>query len=174
MSLRQRLPDVVTPLQSPVTHSVPTPTLAWHDDLLLGDARMDREHEEFVALVAALKLAPDDDLAARLDAFAAHAAAHFDTEDRCMAETDFPARACHADEHAAVLRSVEGVRRRVAQGDFAVARRLAAELEAWFPAHVVHLDSALAHWLCKRRLGGKPVVVRRRTGTASTPVPIAV
>ena len=155
-------------------HPVSTPALSWHDGLLLGHASMDREHEEFVALVAALKLACDADLPARLDAFAAHAAAHFASEDRSMAETDFPARACHVDEHAAVLRSVEGVRRRVAQGEVAVARRLAAELEAWFPAHAVHLDSALAHWLCKRRLGGKPVVVRRRIDTASSAFPTAV
>ena len=146
----------------------PNHMLSWHDGLLLGDAAMDREHAEFVALVGAVKTAPDADLAARLDAFAAHAAAHFDAEDSCMAETGFPAHGCHADEHAAVLRSVDGVRRRVAQGDFAVARRLAAELEAWFPAHLMHLDSALAHWLCKRRLGGKPVVIRRRTHTAFT------
>lgn len=149
-------------------HPVSTPALSWHDGLLLGDARMDREHEEFVALVAALKLAPDDDLAARLDAFATHAAAHFASEDHSMAETDFPPRACHTDEHAAVLHSVAAVRQRLAQGDVAVARRLADELEAWFPAHVVHLDSALAHWLCKRRLGGKPVVVRRRIDSSSS------
>ena len=137
-------------------------TFAWHDGFVLGHAPMDMAHEEFVALVGAMKLAPDKALAGLVDAFAVHAKAHFGAEDAWMAESGFPGRACHVDEHAAVLRSVDGVRRRVAQGDLAVARRLADELQAWFPAHADHLDSALAHWLCKLRLGGKPVVVRRR------------
>ncbi|MES2784211.1 MAG: hypothetical protein V4684_02015, partial [Pseudomonadota bacterium] len=42
-----------------------------------------------------------------------------------------------------------------------VGRRLADELAHWFPAHVQHLDSALAHWVSKRRTGGKPIVLRR-------------
>jgi hypothetical protein len=43
----------------------------------------------------------------------------------------------------------------------AVCRRLGSELAAWFPGHADYLDSALAHWMCKRTLGGKPVVLRR-------------
>ena len=79
-----------------------------------------------------------------------------------MAETEFPARKCHADEHAAVLRSIEGVRERVvAHRDHATARRLSRALADWFPGHADYLDAALAHWMCKRRFGGKPIVVRR-------------
>lgn len=135
---------------------------ALHDELALGHAPMDREHETFVRLIDTLNRAPDETLATALDALAAHAQRHFETENTWMAETGFPPRGCHVDEHAAVLRSVQGVQQRVAQGDLAVARRLGAELEAWLPAHAQHLDSALAHWMCKLRLGGKPVVLRRR------------
>src|SRR2546426_7477782 len=133
----------------------------WNDDCLLGYGPMDEVHEEFVDLVAAMQSVSDAELADVLDAFATHAKNHFDTEDAWMVETDFPARACHIHEHAAVLGSVHGVRRRLAAGDFGAARRLAAELQVWFPGHAQYLDSALAHWMCKRRLGGKPVVVRR-------------
>jgi hemerythrin len=65
------------------------------------------------------------------------------------------------DEHAAVLRSVGEVREVVALGEFAQVRRLADALADWFPRHADWLDSALAHWLCKRAYGGKPVVLRR-------------
>ena len=141
--------------------------ILWHDGLLLGHTPMDEEHETFVHLMGALMHARDETLASALDALAAHAQQHFETENAWMAETGFPARACHTDEHAAVLGSVQGVQHRLAQGDFAVARRLCAELQAWFPAHAQHLDSALAHWLCKLRLGGKPVVLRRSLLTHS-------
>jgi len=133
----------------------------WNDTYLLGYGPIDDEHRVFVEAVHAIQTASDDQIAARLEAFAAHTKRHFDLENTLMVETEFPARDCHIDEHAAVMQSVEQVREVVAQGDFDEARRLAAELERWFPGHADYLDSALAQWMCKRRLGGKPVVVRR-------------
>ncbi|ABM58665.1 bacteriohemerythrin [Verminephrobacter eiseniae] len=133
-----------------------------HDGWLLGYAPMDRLHEEFLALVHALAQAPEHAVAAALDALALNARAHFGAEDQWMAASAFPARACHIDEHAAVMRSIEGVQRRVARADFGAARPLADALLQWFPGHADYLDSALAHWLCKQRLGGAPIVLRRR------------
>lgn len=137
------------------------PPSSWQAELLLGHAPMDHEHAVFAQLIDALQHSADADVAPALQALAAHAEQHFADENTAMAETDFPARACHADEHAAVLRSVHGVRSRLAKGDVAAVRRLCTELQVWFPAHVQHLDSALAHWICKLRHGGKPVVLRR-------------
>ena len=135
---------------------------AWHDGLLLGHGPMDRDHEQLVELIAALQQAAAPDLLQAVDALAVHACEHFDSENAWMVDSDFPARDCHIAEHQAVLRSIAGVRRRVAAGDPAPARVLATELGAWFPAHCDYLDAALAHWLCRQRLGGKPIVVRRQ------------
>lgn len=135
--------------------------LQWRDTYLLGYAPMDQVHEEFVDIVGRMQRAEDAELPGLLDAFAAHAKAHFEAENAWMVETDFPARECHIDEHAAVMRSVEEVRALLAQGHDAVCRSLAQELARWFPGHADYLDSALAHWMCKQRLGGKPVVIRR-------------
>jgi hemerythrin len=135
--------------------------MKWHEDLLLGYAPMDAVHEEFVCCVAALQQATDDELPGRLAALADHAARHFTEEDRWMEQTQFPARECHVNEHAAVMKSVREVGELLAQGNTEVCRRLAVELANWFPGHADYLDSALAHWMCKQRLGGKPVVIRR-------------
>ncbi len=140
---------------------IPLSQLQWNDALLLGYAPMDAMHHEFVVMAAALQAAKDDQLPQRLEAMAKHLRQHFSEEDRWMVETDFPARECHMDEHAAVLRSVAQVGAQLAQGDVAECRRLAEELVNWFPGHADYLDSALAHWVCKQRLGGKPVVLRR-------------
>lgn len=138
----------------------------WHDGLLLGYAPMDSTHEEFVECVAALQRATDAELPAALAAFAEHAQRHFGEEDLWMEQTQFPARECHVDEHAAVLKSVGEVQALLAQGNTEVCRRLAQELAHWFPGHADYLDSALAHWMCKQRLGGKPVVIRRNLGAS--------
>src|SRR5690606_19139619 len=133
----------------------------WTDAYLVGFPPMDATHQEFVELVEALIHAPDDKVQERLDAVAKHAVEPFEPETTWTEETDLPARARHTDEHAAVLRSVEQVQERVAQGDYELGRDIARELARWFPGHTDHLDSALSHWMCKRKIGGKPVVIRR-------------
>ncbi len=139
----------------------PQSALDWSDAFVLGHEPMDATHREFVALVRAMQTGPEAGLAGLLADFEAHARRHFEEEDRWMLETGFPPRECHMDEHAAVLRSVVEVREVVARGEFDQVRRLADALADWFPRHADWLDSALAHWLCKRAYGGKPVVLRR-------------
>ena len=145
----------------------PTPP-NWHDDLRLGFAPMDATHEEFFCVVDALVAAPEAAVADALAAVHAHSREHFADEERWMEETGFPAAECHRNEHAAVLASMDGVERKVAAGDVEAARRLARALTDWFPGHADYLDSALAHWMCKRTMGGKPVVLRRRKVESAT------
>ena len=133
----------------------------WTDKFILGYRPIDDIHQEFVEMVSKMVHASDSELPDALDRFAQHAQAHFDLENRLMVETEFPPRDCHIDEHAAVMKSVEEVRALVRDGQYEYGRSLIAELVHWFPAHTDHLDSALAHWMCKRSLGGKPVVLRR-------------
>lgn len=136
----------------------------WTDAYLLGYPPMDETHQEFVAIVSALLAADDATVAAQLDAFARHAEAHFSQEHEWMESTEFPATQCHVDEHNAVLKSVREVQAVVAAGDAAQGRSLAAALADWFPGHADYMDSALAHWMSKKKHGGKPVVLRRNLG----------
>jgi hemerythrin len=151
------------------TAEAATAVLSWHDGLLLGHAPLDGIHEEFVGVVAALQTCADADMLARMQALGRHCREHFGTEDRWMAETGFPPRQCHMDEHAAVMASVEGVTQRVEAGDFAAGRSLATALADWFPGHADYLDSALAQWMFKRQWGGKPVELRRDLSHVPTP-----
>lgn len=142
----------------------------WSDELLLGNARMDEEHRTFALLIGDLLDAPEDTLVIALDELIAHASQHFAEEDVSMRRLNFPGQDCHMQEHAAVLRSAAGVRKRLREGEFHVARQFAAELAAWFPPHVQHLDSALAHWICKRTWGGKPLVFRKNSPSTEASV----
>lgn len=155
-----------TPAMDTPPAADPSQPLHWHDGLLLGYTPMDAVHEEFVQCVRALQLAPDDALPEGLQALLVHARHHFAEEDRWMTQTDFPARECHINEHAAVMTSMQEVQQLLARGNTEVCRRLADELARWFPGHADYLDAALAHWMCKQRLGGKPVVLRRKAASA--------
>lgn len=142
-------------------------TMKRHGDHVLGYAPMDDIHEEFVELIDELQSAPDDGLPDALERMQAHLVSHFDQENTWMEETAFPPRDCHIKEHDAVLKSVAEVRELLAQGNTTVCRELARALADWFPGHATHLDSALAHWMCKKRLGGKPLVFRHMQRQAS-------
>ena len=137
------------------------PTLTWGDELLMGHGPMDEIHEEFVQLIGQLQTADDAQLPERLQKMEVHLKHHFAEEDQWMLSTNFPPRDCHIDEHAAVLKSVDEVRAKLAEGNVTLCRDLTNALVDWFPGHATHLDSALAHWLSKQRFGGKPVVIRR-------------
>ncbi|CAG2158927.1 hemerythrin domain-containing protein [Cupriavidus numazuensis] len=137
-------------------------SLEWCDRLKLGHPPMDETHEEFVAIVNAMLNCSDDELKHHLAEFAIHAETHFSQELLWMQTTAFPSMDCHVREHEAVMQSVREVQALLADGgSLLVARRLAAELARWFPAHADYLDSALAHWIVKERFGGAPVVLRR-------------
>jgi hemerythrin len=145
-------------------------TLSWNDGFLLGFAPMDETHQEFVECVAALQQCDEASLPETLAAFEKHAVAHFDQEEQWMQRTSFPAGQCHADEHAAVLRSVREVAQMLRDGaPCQVARELAHALADWFPGHADYMDAALSHWMSKRTHGGLPVVLRRAMpGLAAT------
>lgn len=133
--------------------------------IVLGHAEMDEVHAEFEQLLAAAGVSDDQELLSILDALTSHLASHFAMEDRWMSDGDFPPRKCHTAEHAAVLRSASEVRPLVAAGNLAVGRSFIRALSEWFPAHATHLDSALAMWICKQRLGAKPLVFHRGVAT---------
>ncbi|MES2362644.1 MAG: hemerythrin domain-containing protein [Pseudomonadota bacterium] len=139
-------------------------------DLLVGHEQMDEEHYAFALLIEALQKAPDHALDSCLAELIAHATQHFAQEDAWMCNLDFPARQCHMDEHAAVLQSAAGVRRRLQAGEQGAVRLFSKELAAWFPPHVQHLDSALATWMCKLAWNAKPLVFHRTSRARVAPV----
>lgn len=129
--------------------------------MLLGYGPMDERHIEFARLLSRFSASTATVDLKALQEVHDHLVTHFGEENNWMLETDFPARVCHMDEHAAVLRSSEEVLDLAREGDFSAARSILAELAAWFPGHADYLDSALAAWMCKRQYGGKPVIVHR-------------
>ena len=135
--------------------------ISWSDQWLVGHQKLDEDHQDIVNIIRRMQAAPIDELDNLLAQFEISAKSHFEAENRLMTASNFPPRQCHIDEHDAVLKSVAEVRALLSQSLNPVAQELVKELAKWFPAHIIHLDSALSHWLSKQRIGGKPVVIRR-------------
>src|SRR5574343_356427 len=128
------------------THSAPPP-LQWGEGLVTADARMDDTHEEFVALLEALRALPAD---AQLDPYrelVRHTEAHFAQEDRWMVATGFTPQNCHSMQHNSVLDTMREVDKHHLQGDTAIIGRMADALADWFPQHARSMDAGLAQHL---------------------------
>ncbi|MFN5810247.1 MAG: hypothetical protein ACK44R_03595, partial [Burkholderiales bacterium] len=75
------------------------PTLTWSDDLVMNMDKMDQTHREFVDLLAATELAPDDQIIASFKTLIAHTEEHFSGENQWMQDVSFGPGGCHTDEH---------------------------------------------------------------------------
>lgn len=137
-------------------------TFDWRDEWAVGVPSMDRTHHEFVDCVNAMLQADDAGMSAALQAFIQHAKEHFAEENRAMQTSAYVSAGCHVDEHAAVLRSAGEVQAALEHGNCHIVRAFAQALAEWFPEHARVMDLGLARWLVQARLGGAPVVVRRR------------
>ncbi|UUZ77536.1 hemerythrin family protein [Polaromonas sp. P1(28)-13] len=134
----------------------------------LGDALLDREHADLFRLVGTLLDASSNEATAALDRLRTEMREHFGREDADLRRLGGNNAACHLDEHAAVLKSLDEVH--LILGDTATppatAQRLVAslslELLHWLPEHVSEMDANLAAVRSKSRFGGVPVTMLRR------------
>jgi hemerythrin len=131
--------------------------IEWSDKLTLGVERMDETHREFIEQLNALHGAPQDSFIALLERFIEHTEAHFEQEERWMAEINFPPLHCHTQEHAGVLDIMREVRRMVGEGKLTVGKVLTKELAPWFENHAATMDATLAFFLRSTEAGLDPM-----------------
>jgi hemerythrin-like metal-binding protein len=138
-------------------------SFVWTDARLLGFTPMDDTHKEFYEVALRLVICTDTNALAAIEEFEQHAVSHFEQEEEWMNKTNFPPRKCHIAEHEGVLKSVREVRGAIEDGraGCALAQDIGLRLFQWFPGHADYMDSALAAWMTKQAMGGKPVVFRR-------------
>lgn len=134
---------------------------------VLGDPMLDHDHVELFCRVLAFSGTSGRSAIDALAALRAEAGAHFGREDADLQRLGANNAACHLDEHAAVLASLEEVeailRDRATTRD--VAKRLVTslsdELLRWLPAHVREMDAGLASVRSQSRFGGVPLRLAR-------------
>ena len=122
-------------------------TLAWSDELVLGDPRTDVTHQEFIDL---LNATADSDTAQKLPKYQellAHTVEHFAQEERwllaCGVQSDF----FHFSQHGSVLEVMKEVERRALAGDIDLIAKMLEALVEWFPMHASSMDAGLVTFL---------------------------
>ncbi len=124
-----------------------THTLSWTEELVLGDARTDHTHQEFIALVNATTAAPLERKLAIYQELVAHTVGHFAQEERWMAACGIQPDFCHFGQHASVLQVMQEVERRALNGEMEYIASMIEALVEWFPMHASSMDAGLVSYL---------------------------
>ena len=166
-------------MNTPTTTLDEQPTLTWSDDLVMNMDKMDQTHREFVDLLAATELAPEDKLIASFIELIAHTDEHFTGENQWMQDVSFGPGGCHTDEHDMILKVMrEALRRGQEDGNLQMVRQLTGELAVWFDGHAKSMDAVLAMFLKEvaydpvTRIVHKPQVLPEGVAAGECGVPV--
>lgn len=144
-------------------------TLAWTDNLVLSQPRLDTTHQEFVELLNAYGDALDrgEDALPAFHALLSHTEQHFAMEEDWMARCGFDPQNCHAGQHKMVLDVMrEALRYATELKDREPLKILRTELAGWFPQHAEMMDAALVFTM--QQVGFDPT-----TGECREPLAVA-
>jgi hemerythrin len=121
--------------------------LQWSEALVLGDAKTDTTHQEFIELVHKTEAATGTEQATLYAELVAHTVEHFGQEERWMLAAGLNAGHCHFSEHRNVLEVMKEVERRAALGETHLIANMLEALGEWFPMHATSMDAGLVEYL---------------------------
>ena len=120
---------------------------------IVGYDLIDRDHDEFIALINLLDSASNADFPALFQQLHEHTEQHFDRENQLMMQFAYPGAIEHKGEHQRVLGEFRQFKTRVNKGMITFGRAFVRErLPQWFGLHVTTMDSALVAHLNNHNL----------------------
>jgi hemerythrin-like metal-binding protein len=116
----------------------------WSPRLALGDSGMDAAHRSLLEELEQLATLKDQEFGAGFERFIAFVEADFLQEEAMMESIEYSALPSHREQHARLLGYLRQTAGRVAAGDIAAGREVAALMPGWFELHIETMDGALA------------------------------
>jgi hemerythrin-like metal-binding protein len=116
----------------------------WSPRMALGHAGMDAAHRRLLEELEGIAALSDRDFGAGFERFIAHVEEDFLEEEAMMENSDYSALPTHREQHARLLGYLRQTAARVAAGDLAAGREVAALMPGWFELHIETMDGALA------------------------------
>ena len=128
--------------------------VAWDETLETGHAELDAEHRALAQLFNRLRDAVQGGegkaaCAKVLDGIISHTKAHFEFEQRLMAQQHYPRAEQHTAEHAMLLRQALDYREKFDLNDAAARSALSKFPEVWLAYHILFSDKDLAAFLAR-------------------------
>jgi hemerythrin len=134
--------------------------MRWDESLATGNAVIDAEHRELIALIDELELADTEADETRvpqaLEQLADYVAVHFQMEERLMRREGYPAAAieAHVAEHRELARRTSELEAAYAAGTLDSVDPIVEFLYEWFQHHIAEVDQQLADHVRERTRRG--------------------
>lgn len=118
----------------------------------LGIEIMDREHEQLVNLVRELQMSINEHgsvrrpLAPAVARLLVGAPAHFDSEEKLMADSGYPGLAAHRAIHQGLVSQLRIFAAELLTDEVTAARKIHSVLSAWLFEHIQTEDSSFARF----------------------------
>ena len=134
------------------------PFFRWREHYRIGDAELDRDHEDLAGMVNELYDCVHTGksratLSAALDTLVDAVKRHFRTEERVMKEYAYPKLDGHAADHRSLSRKLDAFREQHRAGGAEVDEALLGSLKDWLRDHLLLVDKPLGAYLERKRLG---------------------
>ncbi len=124
--------------------------MRWTPALETGNATVDKEHRELIALIDELELADvgadETRVPEVLDQLTEYVTVHFQMEEKLMRREEYPADAieAHLAEHRDFAARTEEFVRAYNDGELDSVEPIVDFLYEWFSHHIVEVDTAMA------------------------------
>lgn len=140
----------------------------WTDALSVGIDEIDAQHRVLVGLVNEMHdavLHGQDTVAVQgiLNRLTEYTRIHFAVEESLMRMLGFPGFEEHRDEHRQLIRQVNDLRRRVAEGAQSVGSEVLEFLRRWLTGHIMDSDQQYARFFVETGAGTR---YKRRSWTS--------
>jgi hemerythrin-like metal-binding protein len=138
--------------------------IALDASLLTGDAAVDEQHYELVALANRVAAAESEgrgvaEISSALEELAAYAASHFGSEERLMRSSAYPEEAAeaHRAEHRDLTKRTRDFVMSYRRGEMTSVRPILEFLGEWLSEHLANTDRKLVDHV-RATSGGEPEV----------------
>lgn len=126
--------------------------MAWDDKYVIGNARIDSEHQIFLGLISTFSDrmdhgAPIEELCRTLLEIEKYADFHFTSEENMMEDCGYPERVQHSLLHAQLMSSLRNRRHNLVSEGTSAAQKCFDFLFQWFALHTSQEDKKLAKYL---------------------------
>ena len=124
----------------------------WSEDLSVNEVEIDDQHKILIGIINDLHDSIQvgferGDIDKILTRLILYVQVHFDTEERIMADTQYPGETEHQKAHFALTSKVGELYRRQLEGQPSVANDIMDFLKTWLTDHILKIDKKFGTYL---------------------------
>ncbi|MCX6121099.1 MAG: hemerythrin family protein [Ignavibacteriales bacterium] len=131
--------------------------IKWQDEYSVGVKELDAQHQNLLNIINTLLIGQQDEynaikMSEMISSLIHHAYVHFATEERYLAQSNFPDIKTHVLEHVGFIMKTLELSLKVKEGTNDNRLELLRYLKGWYSSHVLGSDRLLIPYITTERI----------------------